>query len=253
VDGFTAADAEDMAFRHLRTFGPFHETWWSEDHGAPIRSDRLRVCRPTVFAESSVTVEDTVGAPRVIKEFTEGAFLVSLCRQGETLVALLYSITPSAGAYRDGELRMRSWTDGGMAVSYEPIIRGREPYPSAEESVREVWTLSKRRVARLPRLMRPHPVYGPSFARWVLPIETAAAVTSANRRIEVRSLAFGQTMDRPVRTASLASVSDSIPGDLGYTGWANPFDPKAEVKLWKVTPRDGMAIFYAPVTAVEDK
>jgi hypothetical protein len=247
VEGVTASDAEDLAFRHLRWQGRGYESYFSEQHGRAVRSDRLRICRVTMFAEPSITVSDTSGLPRLIRESIEGAYLVSLCQENDPFVAVLYAVTPSAVSYRFGD-RVDSPPDGGRAIFPVAIPRGREPYPSPEQSVLEVWQASGARVAGVPRLVLPHPRFSPEYVRWEAPLERTVQGLAANRPVDASVLSFGYVMDglNPPY-AVLGIVPDTIPEFLRELAFT---DANNATRRWVVEPRPGHGIWYAPFRQV---
>jgi hypothetical protein len=243
VNGFTAADAEDLAFRHLRWFGKGYEGYFSAFHGRTVRVERLRVCRPTHYAEPSITVSDTTNLPRLIREHIDGAFLVSLCQEGDPNVAVLYGVGPSAATYRFGN-RIHVPTDGGRAIVPAAIPLGRDPFPAPERAVKEIWESTGVRVSRVPKLVLAHPRFSPEYARWEAPLEREVDGNVGRTRTRHSILSFGYILDGINPPLSvLGMVPDTVPDllrELTFT------DAENVTRHWTVVPRQGHTVWHAP-------
>jgi hypothetical protein len=197
VEGMSARDAERLATAYIRTFGYGFAGTISQLHGAPVRTDRLSICRPTYFAEPGFELEQPERAPRFIRDLVSGQFLVSLCEAGN-VVAVTIGVTPSAmDHWENGQFRV---PDGaGSSIVFSPIPRGSEGVPLPEVSVAEAAKASGVRVASIPRLIRGTPREGPVFVRWHQTLErnVAARIGGSDSIRAVDALSFG--FDREVQ------------------------------------------------------
>lgn len=256
VDGMTIAQAERLARLYLRDYGSFAEEFFSQIHGSRVRVDRLRICRPTYFAEAQYAFVDTLDVPRFVKESLEGHFLVSFCPEGQRSVAVVSRVAPSAKDYeRGGEIWIPE--GGGRGLGAWPLAPGRPGVIDPADAVARVFGATRTRIASVPRLIRSDPGDAWTYARWVFAPERPVAgmlgapagrpiAAPGDARVQASVIGVGNIDDPQIVFGVLAATPAEPPGGFGDVAIALD---DGSVRSWRFRPVSGAAFEYRAFSA----
>jgi hypothetical protein len=174
----TRAQAEAYAHAWVTDVGALPEDL--EQGRGPINFDRLRVCRQSVYAESSFEPLDS-SVPTFIRGYAGGWWLVALC-EGQTVeVSVAIEAIGTGLTLTNGHIGFLPDSNGGHFFVLGVPGWWDGPVPlSAEHAVIEAGRATGQLISQVPRLIAPSNLRGPpQVAVWQIDLDSNVVVRGA--------------------------------------------------------------------------
>lgn len=204
------ARARQLAAAYVRTFGIFHLQTWERLRGAKINLAEVNVGTRAYFAKTPYGPVPT-GLHVSAKKLFGPYYIVPLQENGALAILLAvsaFNVDTEIGS--NGQLILPRFDGNGFMGSGIPVGHAANTAITPEDAATQIARASKRKVMRVPELVRPGIGVMPVFALWKVTLESEVDVSRKDQQDHERSreIFFGRSRTDDMRVARRAQKTD---------------------------------------------